>query len=729
MSGQWEVVGKSKQKQNGQSKKMSKNERKKFVENAPKVEDILPLAQVKTLYTALDNNKENRKPSGKENSAKENESKKAQKKQQQQPEKKKEVKEKPPTPKSLETAVKMLDHTNPVTNHKAYDYPLCALSGDIRDVLKQALKDAGDTPVQHFFHICLSAMANDMSRGPSSVYGYKVMLQLMAFQNPSITINNIPKVTSLRNSYQNRQPIGLAILWAVGQGGMKDIRIGLKVMVPLLEMRNYTAFVITYLKDILNQSPENKPISQEQFFAVLDVIHSSNNLPNNLKQELLGLSSTLRTRALKTEPEKHSKNFFEPLLQRLQPTASKVLREELLASLVTCLNCDQHCYSIWRQMYTKHLPQSAHLLGYIDSQWSKLKGKMTHKMFKETLSTFRVTNEELKKGKQKGDQNLLSCQHSCESIRKYFCVIMPPDQCGLCQDSIKSAEESIDCIGPCEKHYHLTCAKIDVDEKEFFVIDGISRYKCHTCTRRDHDEVFVTPVPKHKPVKLEKTILPSTQVECSPLGLEQLVEMFGSVKDNSDYPMVLLKEFVTELSHLSSEIKLLRKEHEELKSLIEQRQDHSPLMPNQEVVETNPFQSFENGAGEPSLCSQSDVSGEDVIFKVIHKSITQRSENQSAESELNGDSTSQKIFKFEARINSKFPSFKPRNEMNSIPMNKFPPNSDKELIKKMTVSRSFPWKFGSFLLLMAICALLSYDIQKHGSFRFGQRKMCRSITR
>ena len=60
-----------------------------------------------------------------------------------------------------------LDHTNPVTNHKAYDYPLCALSGDIRDVLKQALKDAGDTPVQHFFHICLSAMANDMSRGMS----------------------------------------------------------------------------------------------------------------------------------------------------------------------------------------------------------------------------------------------------------------------------------------------------------------------------------------------------------------------------------------------------------------------------------------------------------------------------------------------------------------------------------------------------------------------------------
>jgi hypothetical protein len=41
MSGQWEVVGKSKQKESRQStKKLSKSERKKFVENAPKVEDI-----------------------------------------------------------------------------------------------------------------------------------------------------------------------------------------------------------------------------------------------------------------------------------------------------------------------------------------------------------------------------------------------------------------------------------------------------------------------------------------------------------------------------------------------------------------------------------------------------------------------------------------------------------------------------------------------------------------
>ena len=41
MSGQWEVVGRNKRdKQTGGSKKLTKSEKKKFVDNAPKVEDL-----------------------------------------------------------------------------------------------------------------------------------------------------------------------------------------------------------------------------------------------------------------------------------------------------------------------------------------------------------------------------------------------------------------------------------------------------------------------------------------------------------------------------------------------------------------------------------------------------------------------------------------------------------------------------------------------------------------
>lgn len=60
------------------------------------------------------------------------------------------------------------------------------------------------------------------------VSGYKILLQLMATQIPSVTVSNVSKYISLRNSYQNRQIIGTSILWVLGQGGFKDLSIGLK---------------------------------------------------------------------------------------------------------------------------------------------------------------------------------------------------------------------------------------------------------------------------------------------------------------------------------------------------------------------------------------------------------------------------------------------------------------------------------------------------------------------
>jgi hypothetical protein len=62
-----------------------------------------------------------------------------------------------------------LEHSNPVLIPKTNDYPLCVLSGEIRDILRRAIKDAGEASTQHFFHICLADMANDMIRGLSFI--------------------------------------------------------------------------------------------------------------------------------------------------------------------------------------------------------------------------------------------------------------------------------------------------------------------------------------------------------------------------------------------------------------------------------------------------------------------------------------------------------------------------------------------------------------------------------
>jgi hypothetical protein len=62
-----------------------------------------------------------------------------------------------------------LEHSNPVLSPKANDYPLCVLSGEIRDILRRAVKEAGEAAVQQFFQLCLVAMADDMVRGLRSI--------------------------------------------------------------------------------------------------------------------------------------------------------------------------------------------------------------------------------------------------------------------------------------------------------------------------------------------------------------------------------------------------------------------------------------------------------------------------------------------------------------------------------------------------------------------------------
>lgn len=62
----------------------------------------------------------------------------------------------------------------------------------------------------------------------SPVCGFKMLLQLLATHYPAVTITSMDKFIDLRNSYQNKQAIGVSILWAVGQGGFKDLSVGLK---------------------------------------------------------------------------------------------------------------------------------------------------------------------------------------------------------------------------------------------------------------------------------------------------------------------------------------------------------------------------------------------------------------------------------------------------------------------------------------------------------------------
>lgn len=93
--------------------------------------------------------------------------------------------------------------------------------------MEKAVEKSGANTCQTFFDVTLTAMANDMSKNHPAL-GHKIWLQFLAHNNPNVTVTNLSRYQDLKTSYQNRQNIFLSILWALGQGGVKDFNSGLK---------------------------------------------------------------------------------------------------------------------------------------------------------------------------------------------------------------------------------------------------------------------------------------------------------------------------------------------------------------------------------------------------------------------------------------------------------------------------------------------------------------------
>jgi hypothetical protein len=106
-------------------------------------------------------------------------------------------------------------------------------------------------------------------------------LQALAEIDPQLIVQSLPRFVELRNSYQNRPAIGLAILWSVGTAGRRDVgcgvRVWLEVMLPVLQMRHYTRFVVDYLGRLLAlhkvtaESRPAKPVMDINNFCTVQV--------------------------------------------------------------------------------------------------------------------------------------------------------------------------------------------------------------------------------------------------------------------------------------------------------------------------------------------------------------------------------------------------------------------------------------------------------------------------
>ncbi|XP_015606404.1 transmembrane protein 214-A [Cephus cinctus] len=455
-SGGWEVVGKGKKdKSNGKPTKLTKAEKKKFIENAPKVEDFLPLSQVKTLYDNLDGNKENKKPTKeKDNKTKENEEKKKQQKQKQLEQKKQEPKEKPP--KSIEDAVNLInaaslessiindevrypdapliwlknvdaflnasipiERDDPLFDGKPPGYPLSVVPKTIRSLLERVIERAGPQTVKLFYEGTLTAMATDMAKG-TPVVGHKIFLQLLAQHDPDMTIANIPKLISLRKSYQNRKPIGQSLFWVLYQAGRKDLSVGLKawheIISPMLEIKNYSGYVVKVLNDMVADHMSNtNNVTPDMYLTILDDVYSGKlNIPATIVKEVTPVIVNLRSITFKNENANYRK-LLETLFDKITLKISPIYRDELLHAVAACLMIDVRCYTTWKNIYSKHLYQSSVLLKHIDSNWSTIQPTLKKKVLSEVLASFQVSNDGWKTAKKK-DEYLSACIKGCEVL-------------------------------------------------------------------------------------------------------------------------------------------------------------------------------------------------------------------------------------------------------------------------------------------------------------------------
>lgn len=133
---------------------------------------------------------------------------------------------------------------------------------------------------------------------------------------------------------------------------------------PLLEMKNYSKYVVQYLAQLLKRH-ENVILSKDNYLYLFDLCHSKHSLPNEASQQLASLSKNLKNMLITDKSDKKYSTYFEALLVKLVNAATSTVKNDICSTLVSLLSKDANCYSTWVQMYTKHLQQSCNLLNYI----------------------------------------------------------------------------------------------------------------------------------------------------------------------------------------------------------------------------------------------------------------------------------------------------------------------------------------------------------------------------
>lgn len=261
-----------------------------------------------------------------------------------------------------------IDVQDPVFMNKPAKYPVVVVPSGIKDIIEKATKEANKSNCQLFFDISLASMTTDMAKSLPAL-GHKLFLQYIALNEPALVLANLNKHITLRNSYQNRPNIGLSILWAVGQVGLTDFQAGLRVfqelMLPLIEMKNYSRYIVKYLINLIkNSEHQNVLITKEEYLTLLDITYlGSKNFPSDLKQDLQ-ISTPILKEALFAKNNDLGR-LVDYFLRKININNNKSYQNCLVDVIVECFIRDMSTIQIWTKIYAKNVSSSTILLSYI----------------------------------------------------------------------------------------------------------------------------------------------------------------------------------------------------------------------------------------------------------------------------------------------------------------------------------------------------------------------------
>ncbi|XP_059583593.1 transmembrane protein 214 isoform X3 [Alligator mississippiensis] len=314
--------------------------------------------------------------------------------------------------------------SEPTLGHHAHDYPYGLVSKELRGVIRALLAKASGA-LELFLDHCIYTMLQELDKTPGeSLHGYRICIQAVLLDRPRIATANLGKYLELLRSHQNRPAKCLTIMWALGQAGFADLTEGLKVwlgiMLPVLGMKALSPYAIAYLDRLLMTHPNLTKgfglIGPKDFFPLLDFAFMPNNsLVPSLQEQLRQLYPRLKVLAFGTTPETTLHAYFPSFLSRATPNCPPDMKRELLRCLHECLSTDPLSFSVWRQLYTKHLSQSSLLLNHLLESWDSSPRKVRQAL-QDTVCSFKVTNEELALKGAGNAQDVAACDIACKSL-------------------------------------------------------------------------------------------------------------------------------------------------------------------------------------------------------------------------------------------------------------------------------------------------------------------------